>query len=206
MLTGLDHQLFLFLNSHHSPFWDKVMWMISYPPTWIPLYLAIITVLILKYRRKMIVIFFVIAVLITASDQLSVVIKNTVRRPRPCYEKTLQGEVHTVKGQCGGKYGFVSSHASNSFAVALMSLSLLRKRWFGFSMVFWALLVGYSRIYLGVHYPGDVLFGSILGALTGWGVYILFDYIDRKFLVKSLFFNPAQKEPLKNADNSTAIE
>ena len=206
MLTGLDHQLFLFLNSLHSPFWDKVMWIISYPPSWIPLYLAIITVLILKYRRKMIVIFFLIAVLITASDQFSVVIKNTVRRPRPCYEKTLQGKVHTVKGQCGGKYGFVSSHASNSFAVALMSLSLLRKRWFGFSMVFWALLVGYSRIYLGVHYPGDVLFGSILGALTGLGVYILFDYFDRKFLVQSLFFNPVRKETFKNADNNTAIE
>jgi len=206
MLTVLDKQLFLFLNSFHSPFWDKVMWIISYPPTWIPLYLAIIVVLILRYRRKMLMMVIVIALLITAADQLSVVIKNTVRRPRPCYEKTLEGQVHTVNGQCGGKYGFVSSHASNSFAVALLSIGLLRKRWFAVSMVVWALIVGYSRIYLGVHYPGDVLFGSILGALTGWGTYILFDFIDKKYLVKSLFFNRLQKEPFKNADSSPGIQ
>jgi undecaprenyl-diphosphatase len=206
MLEVLDKQLFLFLNSFHSQFWDRVMWLISYPPTWIPLYLAIIVALVLKYRRKMIMMALVIALLITASDQVSVAIKNGVKRPRPCWDKTLEGQVHTVKGQCGGRYGFVSSHASNSFAIALLSLCLLRKRWFSISIVAWALIVGYSRIYLGVHYPADVLFGSILGALTGWGAYLLFDLIDRKFLEKSLFFNRLLKEPDKNADISTGIK
>ncbi len=206
MLESLDKQLFLFINSLHSPFWDKVMWIISYPPTWIPLYLAILVVLILKYRRKMIMLVIVIALLITAADQLSVAVKNAVRRPRPCWEKTLEGEVHTVNGQCGGRYGFVSSHASNSFAVALLSLCLLRKRWFGISIVVWALIVGYSRIYLGVHYPGDVLCGSMLGAATGLSAYLLFDLIDRKYLEKSLFFNRLLKEPDKNADISTGIK
>ena len=206
MLEGLDKQLFLFLNSLHSPFFDKVMWIISYPPTWIPLYLAIIVLLILKYRRKMIMMVIVIALLITASDQVSVAIKNTVKRPRPCWEKSIEGKVHTVNGQCGGKYGFVSSHASNSFAVALLSLCLFRKRWLSISIVAWALVVGYSRIYLGVHYPADVLFGSILGALTGWCAYLLFDLIDSKFMEKSLFFNRLLKEPDKNADISTGIK
>jgi undecaprenyl-diphosphatase len=206
MLEGLDKQLFLFLNSFHSPFWDKVMWIISYPPTWIPLYLAIIVVLILKYRKKMIIMFLVIVLLITVADQVSVFIKNSVKRPRPCYENTLEGKVHTINGQCGGRYGFVSSHASNSFAVALLTIGLLRKRWVTISIVIWALTVGYSRIYLGVHYPGDVLFGSVLGALTGWGAYILFDFVDRKYLEKSLFFNRLPKEPFENADSSTGIQ
>jgi undecaprenyl-diphosphatase len=70
----------------------------------------------------------------------------------------------------------------------------------------WALVVGYSRIYLGAHYPGDVLLGSLLGALTGWGAYLLFDLLDRKFLKESLFFNPIKKEPLRNADSSSGIE
>lgn len=205
MLTGVDQQLFLYLNSLHSPLWDRVMWIISAIPTWIPLYLAIITVLILKYKRKMLVMVVVIALLITASDQVSVVIKNSVKRPRPCYEKVLEGKVHIVNGRCGGIYGFVSSHASNSFAVALLSLLLIRKRWFSIAIISWALVVGYSRIYLGMHYPGDVLFGSLLGALTGWGAYLLFDFLDRKYLKESLFFNSIKKEPLRNADNSSGI-
>ncbi|MGD0582898.1 MAG: phosphatase PAP2 family protein [Bacteroidales bacterium] len=194
MLTGIDHQLFLFLNSFHSPFWDMVMTIISYPPTWIPLYIAILIFLVIKYKRRMIVLVIVIALLITASDQLSDVIKNSVKRPRPCYEKTLEGKVHTVNGRCGGMYGFVSSHASNSFAVALLSLLMFRRRWFSISIVAWALAVGYSRIYLGVHYPGDVLFGSLFGALTGWAAFLLFDFTDRRLLMKSSFFYPVPKE------------
>jgi undecaprenyl-diphosphatase len=89
--------------------------------------------------------------------------------------------VHTVNGKCGGAYSFVSSHATNSFSVALLTLLLLRRRWLTISMVLWALTVGYSRIYLGVHYPGDVIFGSLLGTLTGWGGYELFTLIDRKY-------------------------
>lgn len=195
MPLSLDQQLFLFLNSHHSHFWDTVMSIISYPPTWIPLYLAIITVLIIKLKRRMIAMIFVIALLITASDQLSVLVKNTVKRPRPCYEKALEGRVHTVNGRCGGKYGFVSSHSSNSFAVALLSLLLIRKRWFTIAMIAWAAVIGYSRIYLGVHYPGDVVAGSILGALTGWMVFLVFELADRKYLQNSKFFYPVSEKP-----------
>jgi undecaprenyl-diphosphatase len=189
MFTGFDQQLFLFLNSLHSPFFDTVMTVITFPPTWIPLYLVIIFFLIRKYKRKMIIMAVVIALLITASDQVSVLVKNTVKRPRPCWEKTLEGKVHTVDGRCGGAYGFVSSHASNSFAVALLSLLLFRKRWFTLSIITWALVVGYSRIYLGVHYPGDVFFGSLLGAVTGWAAWLLFTFIDRKYLQESRYFN-----------------
>lgn len=190
MLENIDQQLFLFLNSLNSPFWDKMMVIISGRLTWVPLYLAILAMLTFRYRRKMYVLILMIAITVAAGDRLSVLIKNTIKRPRPCHEQLLEGKVHIVNGKCGGKYGFVSSHATNAFSVALLSLLLIRKRSFSIAMIFWASLVGYSRIYLGVHYPGDVFLGSLLGALIGWAVYSLYCYLDNRWLKKSLYFNP----------------
>jgi undecaprenyl-diphosphatase len=190
MLVHIDQQLFLFLNSFNSPFWDHVMWAISGRVTWIPLYLAILTALYIRYRRRIYIILVIVAITAAGGDRISVIIKNSVKRPRPCHEQLLEGKVHIVKGKCGGAYGFVSSHATNSFSVALLALLLIRKRWFTISMVLWALVVGYSRIYLGVHYPGDVLFGSLLGILTGWVFYRLYSYIDNVYLSRSVYFNP----------------
>jgi undecaprenyl-diphosphatase len=189
MLERLDQQLFLFLNSHNSPFWDQVMHLISSTVIWIPLYLAILITLGIKLKRKFPVLILTIALAVTLSDQGSVHIKNSVQRPRPCYEPALAGLVHTVNGECGGKYGFVSSHACNSFMVALLSLLFIRRRWFTISIILWALVVGYSRIYLGVHYPGDVICGSLLGAVIGWAVFELYKFIDRKYLRESVYFN-----------------
>jgi undecaprenyl-diphosphatase len=189
MLEHLDQQLFLFLNSFNSPFCDRLMWIISAKLTWIPLYLAILIALGVKYKRKFLILLLMIIIAITLSDQLSVLIKNSVRRPRPCHEPAIEGLVHIVRGNCGGAYGFVSSHASNAFMVAVLSLLLIRKKCFTVCMIFWALLVGYSRIYLGVHFPGDVIFGSLLGALIGWGIFRLYVLIDRKLLPRSAFFS-----------------
>jgi undecaprenyl-diphosphatase len=189
MLVHFDQQLLLYLNSLNSPFWDTVMSAISGRLLWVPLYLAILTVLTIRLRRKMYIMVLMIVITVWGGDRLSVLIKNTVKRPRPCHELLLEGKVHIVNGRCGGMYGFVSSHATNAFSVALLSLLMIRKRWFSFAMIFWALLVGYSRIYLGVHYPGDVLFGSVLGALTGWAVYNLWCYLDNRYLKRSLYFN-----------------
>ncbi len=189
MLERLDQQLFLFLNSHNSPFWDQVMYSISSTIIWIPLYLAVLVTLGIKYKRKFLIIILMIALAVTMSDQGSVYFKNNFQRLRPCHDPALEGLVHLVKGQCGGKYSFVSSHAANSFMVALFSLLLIRKKWFTYSIIFWALIVGYSRIYLGVHYPGDVICGSLLGALIGWAVYELYKFIDLKLLQGSGFFN-----------------
>jgi len=189
MTERLDQQLFLFLNSFNSPFWDQVMSIISGTATWIPLYLAILIYLGVKLRKKFLVLILTIIIAVTLSDQISVLIKNSVHRLRPCHEPSLEGMVHLVKGYCGGLYGFVSSHASNSFMVAMLCLLLIRRCWFTWFIIIWALVIGYSRIYLGVHYPGDVICGSLLGILIGWGIFLFYRYTDRKLIPKWKFFN-----------------
>jgi undecaprenyl-diphosphatase len=178
-LGHIDRQILLFLNSHNSPFWDRVMYAISGKVIWAPLYLAILIYLGYKYKKKFwIILLFVIAA-VAMADQFSVqLFKNIFHRLRPCHEPSLEGMVRLVNGVCGGLYGFVSSHASNSFNVALLSMMFIRKRWYTISILLWASVIGYSRIYLGVHYPGDVICGAMLGSLIGWGVYKLYILTD----------------------------
>jgi undecaprenyl-diphosphatase len=195
MLERFDQQLFLFINSSNSPFFDQVMYALSGRLIWVPLYLAIIIFLAVRYKRKFLVILIFIILAATLADQSSVFVKNIVQRLRPCHEPALTGLVHIVKGECGGVYGFVSSHATNSFDVALLSLLFIRKRWFSIGIVIWALVIGYSRIYLGVHYPGDVFCGSLLGAFIGWSMYQLYCLTDKNILKNKPFFNPASVGP-----------
>ena len=201
MLERLDQQLFLFLNSLNSPFWDQVMHTLSGKEIWAPLYLAILIFLGVKHKRKFLIILLFIILAVTLADQVSVhLFKNLVQRLRPCHEPSLDGLVHLVNGECGGKFGFVSSHATNSFNVALISLLFIKKRWYTISIILWALIIGYSRIYLGVHYPGDVICGSLLGALIGWSIYKLYVLTDNKVLRHKSFFdspNEAPTTPLK---------
>lgn len=188
MVEQLDHRLFLLLNSVNSPFWDIVMNFMSLVAVWIPMYLAILILLAVKYKKRFWVILVFIILAVVLSDQTSVLIKNAFDRPRPCHESSLKGLVHLVNGRCGGMYGFVSSHATNSFTVALLSLLLIRNKWYTLFIIIWASAVSYSRIYLGVHYPGDVLGGALLGTFIGWGVYKMYIAADK------LIYPPA---PLK---------
>ncbi len=166
-IKQIDTSLFLFFNSHHSPFWDNIMWLISSKYTWIPLYLFLVFIIIKKEKRKVWLVLLLIALTITLSDQISVFIKNTVARYRPCHNLYLQHIVHLVKNHCGGQYGFVSSHSANSFALAaFFYFSYRRKIWLW--MFLWATIVAYSRIYLGVHYPADIIAGGLLGITIGY--------------------------------------
>jgi undecaprenyl-diphosphatase len=166
------------------------MYTISGRVIWIPLYLSILIFLGIKYKRKFLIILIFIILAASLADQTSVLVKNIVHRLRPCQEPSIMGIVHLVKGECGGLYSFVSSHAANTFDVALLSLLFIKKRWYSTSIVLWAAVISYSRIYLGVHYPGDVICGSLLGAFIGWGVYRLYALTDDMILKKKPYFNP----------------
>ncbi len=167
-LSRLDTSIFLFLNSLYSPFWDKVMWFISGRIEWIPLYLLLAGWVIYKFRWKSVAIIIFVALLVITSDRASVhLFKDVFQRLRPCKNIDLQHLVHLVNNYCGGKYGFVSSHAANTFALATFLSLTLKNKIFSFFIFSWAAVVSYSRIYLGVHYPGDILGGILLGIGLG---------------------------------------
>jgi undecaprenyl-diphosphatase len=150
---------------------------------WIPLYALLVFLIYKQYGNKTIVIFVLAIALMIASDQLtSGLIKNIVERPRPSHEAALTGQVHVVDNYEGGKYGFPSGHATNTFALAVFSILLIGKRfkWIKYVVLSYALLVSYSRIYLGVHYPGDVICGMIIGSLLGFIFYNIWGYSEKK--------------------------
>ena len=125
-----------------------------------------------------------VVVLIFLSDWTSVhLFKNIFQRLRPCHNPDIAQLVHLVNNHCGGQYGFVSSHAANVFALAGYTLLIIKNRYFTIGIIFWAILVGYSRIYLGVHYPGDILGGAALGFGIGILVYWLYRLLGKKLKI-----------------------
>ena len=186
-LDSIDKSLLLWLNSFHTPFWDNIMWFISGKVEWIPLYTILLGFIIYKFRWKSIYILFGIALVIVLADRISVeVFKEVVKRPRPTHCKAIKHLVHTVNNYRGGAYGFVSSHAANSFAIATYLTFIFRKKYFTWFMFFWALVVSYSRVYLGVHYPGDVFCGALLGTACGMLGYFILVKLNNRFNLKVL--------------------
>lgn len=165
-LNQADTDLFLLLNGMHSNFFDTVFYWVSNKWIWIPFYAWILFRLIQAEKKNITRIILFVILLIAASDQLSAhVIKNFVERLRPCHEAAIASQVHLVNNYCGGEFGFVSSHAANSFALLTLLFLLLkgRDKKLVRLLLTWAIIVSYSRIYLGVHYPGDVISGALLG-------------------------------------------
>lgn len=185
-LTRIDTELFLFLNGLHLDWLDPVMIFISGKLTWTPFYIVLLYLVIRKYKKDSIMIILCIILLIICSDQISSsVFKPLFERARPCHNETIKDLVYLPNGHCGGAYGFISSHACNTFALAYFITHVLKKHYrkIAWIMFIWAGMVAYSRIYMGVHYPGDVIVGALVGILTGFIISKLYD-ISQNYLAK----------------------
>lgn len=174
-LLQLDSQLLLLLNYFHSEFWDSAFWLISSTLIWVPMYIMIIFSIIKGQKLQSWITILAVIVLVVLCDQISTeVFKYGFERFRPTHDPVLKDFVKIVNGYRGGKYGFVSSHATNTMGIAVLFSLLFRNRVFSIFIISWCLIVSYSRIYLGVHYPGDIIGGLCLGSLLGFLVYKIY--------------------------------
>ncbi len=175
-LAETDQTAFLFLNGFHNTFWDYFMSLFTGKFIWIPMYATILYVLIRNYNWKTVLICLAaIALTITFADQICAsVIRPAVERYRPSNpENPIADLVYIVNGRRGGGYGFPSCHASNSFGLAFFVMLLFRKQWLSLFLCSWAIVNCYTRIYLGLHYPGDLLAGMLVGGCGAGIMYYL---------------------------------
>jgi undecaprenyl-diphosphatase len=186
-IKKLDTEIFLFCNSKHNEFLDSIMQWVSGKYLWIPLYIFFFYLVFKIVGKRVWLVAIAATLLIVASDQISVhLFKNVFLRYRPCHNLLIQQLVH-VNGSCGGTYGFISSHACNTFALA-MFLALFFKRkikHFGFFVFLWAAFVSYSRIYNGVHYPADIAVGALVGMLIAVLIFKLYKLADSALKVSN---------------------
>ncbi|MGQ9848355.1 MAG: phosphatase PAP2 family protein, partial [Bacteroidales bacterium] len=168
-LIKLDHQWFLAINSMHNAFFDEIMYWVSYKYTWLPLYVIIVYFILRQYKKQGIIIIIGIALTLFLSDQLSVLVKDWVMRLRPSHNPYFENIIHLNRNIKGGTYGFVSSHAANTTGLVtfLILYPIFRKKIIKILLISWVLLVSYSRIYNGLHYPADVVGGIFLGFFIG---------------------------------------
>lgn len=185
-LLKYDADLFLFLNNLGSEPWDGLWMIITNKFTFFPLYAFLLYLIYKSYGLKgLLVIMFSLAFMITFSDQLANLFKHGFERPRPCREEDLQNLMRQVTDRCG-RHGFFSGHSVNAMAMAVYIGLILKDKYHYliFILLFWAFIVGYSRIYVGVHYPLDVITGFLFGGIIGWIFYRLQLILQRRFVKK----------------------
>lgn len=182
-LSDIDARLLLIVNGAHSPFFDAVMWCISGRWIWLPFYAVLAYLLFrrMSWKRASICLVTIGLIILAADQTCATLIRPEIGRQRPAnLNNPLSSFVHVVNGYRGGRYGFPSCHAANTFALAVFMSLVIRHKWFTVMMFSWAFIVSYSRMYLGVHYFGDLFCGATIGSLFAVLFYYLQNYLFKR--------------------------
>ena len=193
-LVQLDHNVFTALNGLHDSYFDHLMWIVAATPAWVPMILVLLWLL---WRRggwkATLLVVTALAITILISDQVaSSVCKPLFQRLRPSHDPLLASTIHLVNGYTGGQYGFISSHASNAFGAATLLMLIFRNRRTTMALTLWAVIVCYCRIYEGVHFPGDILCGAVVGVLAAFLVFYFFKKALKRFCRRTQLFDDAE--------------
>ena len=183
-LSQIDTDLFLWLNGFHSTFWDYFMTIYSSRFVWVPFYASFVYVMFRNFPWKVnVTCLVVITLIILICDQTaSGLLKPMVMRMRPSnLDNPISPLVHVSFGYRGGRYGFPSSHAANAWSMAFFATYLVKRTKLTVFLALWAFVMCYSRIYLGVHYPGDLLVGTLIGFATATVSYYAFKYFFEEY-------------------------
>ena len=182
-LSDIDARLLLIVNGAHSPFFDSVMWCISGRWIWVPFYAVLAYLLFrrMSWKRASICLVTIGLIILAADQTCATLIRPEIGRLRPAnLNNPLSSFVHVVNGYRGGRYGFPSCHAANTFALAVFMSLVIRHKWFTVMMFSWAFIVSYSRMYLGVHYFGDLFCDATIGSLFAVLFYYLQNYLFKR--------------------------
>ncbi len=205
-LVDVDKTALLAVNGMYSVFQDAFWWMVSAKWSSLLLVLALLWILMRQNRRHALLVLLMVAVAVLVADQVSSgLIKHLVERLRPTHDPSLENAVHVINGYRGGMYGFVSSHAANFFAIATLVTLIMRRGLGAAALYSWGLVQCYSRIYLGVHYPGDILGGMIVGLLAGWLVWCLMRWVQRRWRLPAGHYSQADAVVMASATGVTLL-
>lgn len=185
-LELIDRKILLFINGLHADWLDPIMWVISSNWFWIPIVVLFIALAVKRFGKYCWIPILAATLCFATTDVVSHNVKETVQRYRPTHTPEIQNDVHIVNDYRGGNYGFFSGHAANSFGLALISLLFIRRKWYTITVLSWAIIVSYSRMYLGVHYLGDILVGFCFGISVAVAFYLTTKIIAKKSKKRNL--------------------
>lgn len=183
VLESIDRDALLSVNGSDSLYLDRVARVLTTTLTWLPLYISLLVVVVRNndsFRKVLMIVGAAGLCVLLAGSVDDLIVKPTVARWRPTHDPVIGSLVDVVDGYRGGKYGFFSAHASNTFSIAIFFCWLVRSRLLSTALIIWSLTNCWTRLYLGVHFPGDILVGLTWGFLVGSGVYYLFYRLTRK--------------------------